>query len=153
MIAPLRAEQPHLAPHQRLLYSNVSEVARINSVTFRSVIKEMKAVFARYGIPDVIVTDNGSQFPAAQFAVFAKSWMFQHITSSPHHPQSNGKAENAVKTMKRLFTKCRESDQSEFLALLDWRNTPTEGVGTSNARCLMGRRCKTLIPDSANILL
>ena len=147
MIAPLRAGQPHLARHHRLLYSNFSEVDRINSVTFRSVIKEMKAVFARYGIPDVIVTDNGSQF-----AVFAKSWMFQHITSSPHHPQSNGKAENAVKTVKRLFTKCRESDQSEFLAQLDWRNTPTEGVGTSNARCLMGRRCKTLIPV-ANILL
>lgn len=135
MIAPLRAGQPHLARHHRLLYSNFSEVDRINSVTFRSVIKEMKAVFARYVIPDVIVTDNGPQ----------------HITSSPHHPQSNGKAENAVKTMKRLFTKCRESDQSEFLALLDWRNSPTEGVGTSNARCLMGRRCKTLIPV-ANIL-
>lgn len=135
MIAPLRAGQPHLARHHRLLYSNFSEVDRINSVTFRSVIKEMKAVFARYVIPDVIVTDNGPQ----------------HITSSPHHPQSNGKAENAVKTMKRLFTKCRESDQSEFLALLDWRNTPTEVVGTSNARCLVGRRCKTLIPV-ANIL-
>ncbi|XP_015778582.1 PREDICTED: uncharacterized protein LOC107356488 [Acropora digitifera] len=101
-------------------YSNFIEVARLNSVTFRSVIKEMKAVFARYGIPDVLVTDNGPQFAAAEFAVFEKSWMFQHITSSPHYSQSNGKAENAVKTVKRLFTKCKESSQSEFLALLDW---------------------------------
>ena len=108
-------------------YSNFIEDARINSVTSRSVIKEMKAVFARYGIPHMLVTDNGPQFAAAEFAVFAKSWMFQHITSSPHYPQSNGKAENAVKTVKRLFTKCRESGQSEFLALLDWRNTRTKG--------------------------
>ena len=133
-------------------YSNFLEVASLNSVTSRSIIKEMKAVFARYGIPDVLVTDNGPQFAAAEFAVFAKSWMFQHITSSPHYSQSNGKAENAVKTVKRLFTKCKESGQSEFLALLDWRNTPTEGVGTSPAQRLMGRRCKTLLPIASTLL-
>lgn len=112
----------------------------------------MKAVFARYGIPDVLVTDNGPQFASAEFAVFAKTWMFKHSTSSPYHPQSNGKAENAVKTVKRLFTKCKESGQSEFLALLDWRNTPTEGIGTSPAQRLMGRRCKTLLPVAGTLL-
>lgn len=76
-------------------YSNFVEVARLSSVTSCSVIKEMKATFPRYGIPYVLITDNGLQFASAEFAVFAKSWMFQHITSSPYHPQSNGKAENA----------------------------------------------------------
>ena len=80
-------------------YSNYIEVARLNSVTSRSVIKEMKEVFARYGIPDILVTDNGPQFSSAEFSAFAKTWMFSHKTSSPHHPQSNGKAENAVKTV------------------------------------------------------
>ena len=122
-------------------YSNFIEVARLNTATSRNVIKEMKAVFSRYGIPDVLVTYNGPQFASAEFAIFAKTWMFKHSTSSPYHPQSNGKAENAVKTVKRLFTKCKESGQSEFLALLDWRNTPTEGIGTSPAQRLMGRRC------------
>ena len=111
-------------------------------------------MFARYGIPDVLVTGNGPQFSSAEFAVFAKTWMFQHTTSSPYHPQSNGKAENAVKTVKRLFTKCQQSGhkRSEFLALLDWRNTPTEGVGTSPAQRLMGRRCKTLLPVASTLL-
>ena len=81
-------------------YSNFIEVGHMNSVTSRSVIKEMKAVFARYGIPEVLVMDNGPQFAAAEFAVFAKSWMFKNITSFPHYPQSNGKAENTVKTVK-----------------------------------------------------
>lgn len=133
-------------------YSNFIEVARLNSVTSRSVIKEMKDVFARYGIPDVLVTDNGAQFASAEFAVFAETWSFEHHTSSPRYPQSNGKAENAVQTVKRLFTKCKASGQSEYLALLDWRNTPTEGVGTSPAQRLFGRRCKTLLPVSGTLL-
>ena len=112
----------------------------------------MKAVFARYEIPDIVVTDNGPQFASAEFSAFAKTWMFTHNTSSPYHPQSNGKAENAVKTVKRIFTKCLESGQSEFLALLDWRSTPTEGIGTSPAHRLMGRRCKTLIPVAGTLL-
>ena len=112
-------------------YSNYIEVSRLNAATSCSVIKEMKAVFARYGIPDVLVTDNDPQFASPEFAAFAKTWMFKHTTSSPHHPQSNGKAENAVKTVKRLFTKSKESGQSEFLALLDWRNTLHEGIDLS----------------------
>lgn len=125
-------------------YSNYIEVAHLNTAMSRKVIKEMKAVFAGYGIPDILVTDNGPQFASAEFAVFA--WMFKHTTSSPYHPQSNGKAENAVKTVKRLFTKSKESGQSEFLALLDGRNSLSEGIGLSPAQHLLGRRCKTLLP-------
>ena len=73
-------------------------------------------------------------------------------TSSPRYPQSNGKAENAVKTVKRLFKKCQASGQSEYLALLDWRNTPTEGIGTSPAQRFLGQRCKTLLPMAGLLL-
>ena len=100
-----------------------------------------------------MVSDNGPQFSSAEFTVFAKTWNFDHKTSSPHHHQSNGKAENAVRTVKRLFRKCKDSGQSEFLALLDWRNTPTEGVGTSPAQRLMGKRCKTLLPIADTLLV
>ena len=50
---------------------------------------------------------------------------FNHNTSSPYHAQSNGKAENAVK--KRLFTKAKKAGISEAQALLDFRNTLSEG--------------------------
>ena len=42
--------------------------------------------------------------------------------------------------------------QSEFLALMDWRNTPTEGLGTSPAQRFLGRRCKTLLPITGSLL-
>ena len=77
---------------------------------------------------------------------------FEHVTSSPRYAQANGKAENAVKTVKRMFTKCKEGRQSEYLALLNWRNTPSEGFGTSPAQRLMGRRCKTTLPIAGKLL-
>ena len=98
------------------------------------------------------MSNNGPQFASAEFVSFTRKWGFEHVTSSPHYPQSNGKAENVVKTVKRLFTKSRESGQSEIFALMDWRNTPTEGVGTSPAQRFLGRRCKTLLPITGSLL-
>jgi len=123
-------------------FSNYIEVESLNTTTTQAVCKALKILFARYGVPDILVTDNGPQFSSAEFATFTKAWSFEHSTSSPYYPQSNGKAENAVKTVKRLFTKYREAGQSEYLALLDWRNTPTEGIGTSLAQRFLSRRCK-----------
>ena len=68
-----------------------------------------------------------------------------------HSPMGKQKT-RLIKTVKRLLTKRKEAGQSEFLALLDWRNTPTEGVRTSPAQRLMGRRCRTLLPLASTLL-
>ena len=115
-------------------------------------VAESDQIIARFGVPDTLVTDNGPQFAAAEFASFAKTWSFEHVTSSPRYAQANGKAENAVKTVKRMFTKCKEGRQSEYLALLNWRNTPSEGFGTSPVQRLMGRRCKATLPIAGKLL-
>ena len=108
--------------------------------------------FARHGIPDVLITDNGTQFSSSEFAKFAEVWKFEHKTSSPHHPQSNGKVENAVKICKNLLKKARADNRDPLLAFLDWRNTPTEGLGTSPVQRLMGRRTRTLLPTHTKLL-
>ena len=102
-------------------FSNYIEVARLCSTTTQAVVRELKTMFARFGIPEILVTDNWPQFSSNEFQVFAKSWSFNHVTTSPRYPQSNGKAEKAVRTVKRLFEKCNETGVSEFQALLDWR--------------------------------
>ena len=76
----------------------------------------------------------------------------EHVTSSLGYPRSNGKAENAVKTAKSLMTKALESGSDPCLALLDWRNTPSEGLDSSPAQRLFGRRTKTLLPMSSRLL-
>ena len=124
-------------------FSNFIEVDSLSSETSKSVIRSLMSTFSRFGVPDTLVTDNGPCFASSEFVKFAEQWNFQHVTSSPRYPQSNGKTENAVRTVERLFTKCRASAISEFQALLDWRNTPSEGMDTSPPQRLLGRRCKT----------
>ena len=86
------------------------------------------------------------------FDPFAREFEFEHITSSPGYPKSNGKSENAVRTAKRLVKKAKESGRDPYLSLLDWRNTPSEGVGYSPAQRLLCRRTRTLIPTAKNLL-
>ena len=84
-------------------------------------------------------------FSACLFAKFSSEWSFQHVTSSPCSPQSNGKAENMVRTVKHFFTKCRAAGVSEFQELLDWCNTLCEEMDTSPAKRFFFRHCKTLL--------
>ena len=133
-------------------FSDYIEVERLASTTTQAILKPLRSMFARHGIPDTIVSDNGPQFGSGHFAAFCKKWDIEHVTSSPTYAQSNGKAESAVKIIKRMFQKCKDTGESEFIALLDYRNTPTEGIGKSPAQRLMGRRCKTLLPTTTALL-
>ncbi len=133
-------------------WSGFFEVQELTKVTSKSVITASKVQFARHGIPDTLISDNGPQFASVEFAQFTREWQIQHRTSSPHYPQSNGRAENAVKTCKSLLKKAKASGEDPLLALLDWRNTPTEDMGTSPAQRLMGRRTRTLLPMHPSLL-
>ncbi|KAK3735283.1 hypothetical protein QZH41_001619 [Actinostola sp. cb2023] len=98
------------------------------------------------------VSDNGPQNMSWEFTEFSKQWEFKHVTSSPYHSGSNGKAEAAVKVVKNLFKKAITDEKDLWLALLDYRNTPTEGIKSSPCQRLMSRRTRTLVPVSTNLL-
>ena len=133
-------------------WSDYFEFNQLSKITSSSVIKVFKSQFARHGIPDTLFTDNGTQFVSEEFQDFAKAWQFDHKTSSPHFPQSNGKVENAVNSAKRLLTKAKASGKDPYLALLDWRNTPSADMESSPVQRLFGRRTKTLLPTAGKLL-
>ena len=76
----------------------------------------------------------------------------EHITSSPLHAQSNGRVENAVKTAKNLMKKASGAGAEYYISLLNWRNTPTEGMDTSQAQRMFSRRTRTLLPTAEQLL-
>ena len=133
-------------------FSNFWEIDRLPDLMSETIISKLKGHFSRYGIPDTVISDNAGQYTSQEFQRFSKEWDFLHLTISPRHSQSNGKVESAVKSAKRLLKKCRKSHTSWQMALLEWRNTPTQGIGSSPAQRLHGRRTRTLLPISSNLL-
>ena len=104
------------------------------------VVMHMQSIFARHGIPQFLILDNGPPFNSFVFAQFAKMYGFKHVTSSPYFPQGNGEAERGVQIVKRLL---RSTDP--YLALLSYRSTPLKS-GFSPAKLLMGRKIRTTLP-------
>ena len=132
-------------------YSNYFELNCLYDKTAPEVVKKLKRHFSNHGIPDKLHSDN-MPFGSREFQDFAREYEFEHLTSSPDYPQSNRKVKNAIKTAKSLMKKARESGQDFYLSLLAWRNTPTEGMGSSPAQCLFSRRTKTSLPAASRLL-
>jgi hypothetical protein len=132
-------------------FSNFFEVDRLYDTTAKSVISKLKQHFARYGLPEVVVSDNGPQYACEEFASFARKWDFEHRPSSPGNSQANGKAESAVKTAKALIKKAKKAGSDPLMAILDHRNTPPANMD-SPAQRSFGRRTRTLLPMTKNLL-
>ena len=128
--------------------SGFFEIDHLRDTSADTIIGRLKYHFSRYGIPRVLISDNGPQFTSEAFHKFAKQWCFTHDTSSPYHSQGNGAAEAAVKTAKRIFRKCQASGEDPYLGILNLRNTPTETTGSSPVQKIFGRRTRTTIPMS-----
>ena len=102
------------------------------------------------GAPDKVWTDQGTQFTSQAFQEFAKQWGFKHVTSSPRYPQSNGKAEATVKSMKKIIQAAwwgRSLDENKLArALMQYRNTPSRKDGLSPAQKLYRRPIQDTLP-------
>ena len=110
-----------------------------------TVIKKTKSIFARYGIPEEVFSDNGSQYSSRAYKDFAKQWNFTHTTSSPEFPQSNGLVERAIQTIKRTLIKCKETNSDPYLALLALKTT-INSTNTSPDQVLFNRKLRTTLP-------
>ena len=72
------------------------------------VIKELGLVFTELGRPFVLRSDNGPCYSSREFHNFLSFYQVDHVTSSPHYPQSNGFAEALVGITKKLMEKISE---------------------------------------------
>ena len=68
-----------------------------------SVVAALKKIFSTYGILEVLMSDNGPQYISSEMKAFVSSYGFEHITSSPHYPQTNDQAERTVKIVKAIL--------------------------------------------------
>ena len=106
-------------------------------------------VFAQTGVPAVLRTDGGPQFTSGTLRRFLSRWEVRHEVSSPRYPRSNGHAEAAVKSAKKLILTASSRGQldEEQLSrgLLELRNTP-RADGRSPAQVLFGHPIRSYVP-------
>ena len=117
-----------------------------------TLIKTLRNLFAQMGVPEEVATDGGPSFTCYETKQFFRQWGIRHRLSSAHYPQSNGRAEVAVKTAKRLLCDNMErggmvDTEGVAMALLQYRNTPLLGVGHSPAQIMFGRTLKDALPN------
>ena len=132
-------------------FSKYPEVARLKSKDAPEVIRKLKEMFSRQGIPSKLSSDN-VPFNSRKMRLFAREWDFSLSFSSPGYPQSNGQSERAIQTVKKLIIKAHESSKDVELALLDYRTSPLKGCDKSPAELLMGRRLKNMLPVKEDLL-
>ena len=133
-------------------YSDWIEFDKMRDQTATETIALLFKQFSRWGLPDEIVTDCGKNFDSKEFSQFCQRKQITHTKSSPHHHQSNGKAESAVKIAKSILRKTENSALNPYEALLDQHNTPTVDMTSSPAQRFLHRRLKSEIPMKATLL-
>ena len=115
-------------------------------------VKICRELFCTYGVPEEISSDGGPQFKSDEFTSLLRVRGIHHRKSSVEYPQSNGRAEVGVKTMKRIIRDCTSSNgdlnnDQAVSAILQYRNTPLSDTDLSPAQILFHRNLKDSIPS------
>ena len=120
-------------------HSKWMDVHRVPSATSHITISVLRTIFASHGLPEILVSDNGTAFTSSEFGIFLRQYGIRHITSAPYYPATNGLAEAAIQIPKNSLKKSELGDIDKQLArLFHYRTTPHATTGISPAELLMG---------------
>ena len=132
-------------------YSGWLEVAKLHNKTWKAVHQIFLEWFA-YGVPEEISCDGGPPFSSLAFKDFLTRWEIRRRQSSAYYPQSNGRAEAAVKSARRILlgninpVSGKLDTEEAARAFLTYRNTPLQDTGMSPAMTLYGRPIRDHLP-------
>ena len=122
-----------------------------NSTSSSVIINTMREFFHRWGVPEETSLDGAPNLSSLEIREWLTSWNVKIRLSSAYYPQSNGRAEAGVKSMKRLLQgnlgrRGSLNTDEVAAALLQYRNTPLREVNKSPAQLALGREMRDTIP-------
>lgn len=125
-------------------HSKWPEIIPMRSTTAKATIFQLKLIFARFGLPERIVTDNGPQFSSDEFKDFTRRNGIRHTFSAPYHPATNGAIENFVGTTKRSIKASMSSgldiEESIIRFLSSYRSVSHSTTGVPPCQLMLGRQ-------------
>ena len=166
IVVPLPPEVPfqqsvadlfHLEGHTFLAYadrfSGWLEVEKLRGGSFSNVRQCLLRWFRTYGVPEELAADGGPPFQSYEYKRFLRTWGVERRLSSGYYPQSNRRAEAAVKSAKRILlgnidpiTGNLDTDAAARAIMLH-RNTPNQDTGIAPSIMLFGRLLRDHLPD------
>lgn len=129
-------------------FSKWPEVIPMKSTTASHTVSKLQELFSRFGMPETIVSDNGTQFNSSYFNNFCTQNGIIHINTPVYHASSNGQAERFVDTFKRAYAKLKgegKSDEILHKFLFNYRMTPNNNIvgNISPAEAIFGRKIRS----------
>lgn len=121
----------------------------MNNTNTTTTIEILRRIFAVFGLPEQIVSDNGPQFVSDEFSRFMRNNGIKHFRSAPYHPAKHGAIERFVQTFKKALIAGRKEGRtnqhiiSNFL--LKYRTTPHSVTGMAPCNLMMNRSLRTVL--------
>ena len=135
-------------------YSRFPFVEPVSSTSASVVIPKLDKLFAMFGTPRVVKSDNGPPFNGEEFAKFAQVLGFKHRKVAPLWPRANGEVERFVKTLKKCVKAAKTEGRNwrkELQSFLrNYRTTPHTTTGVAPSVLLMKRAVRNKIPQTEN---
>jgi hypothetical protein len=129
-------------------YSRYVVVDVLHSQSAKSVIPRLDKIFAEFGIPKSLKTDNGPPFQSSDFAEYLKFMGVKHRKITTLWPRANGETERFMRTIKKVIRgKPANWKQEMYKRLLAYRATPHSTTGVAPATLLFGRDITTKLPS------
>lgn len=129
-------------------YSKWFEIHTMKDSNAKSTINKCEEIFAAYGMPLLLVSDNGTTFTSTEFATFLESQGIAHKRTAPYNPSTNGQAEQFVQSFKQSLRKMNTTRTDVHLKLqrflAQYRATPHIGNKTS-AELFLGRKLRNVL--------
>ena len=129
-------------------YSKWPEVLRCRRPITGTTIGFLHELFARFGVVDYVVSDNGSQFTSVQFKEFCEIFQIKHITTLQYHPRSNGQSERLVDTLKWPLKKASgtptDKALQQFLQVYRLTPNPNTPLAVSPAETMFARKIRSV---------